>query len=537
MGGSGFFMGAPRRIQEELSSPWKHEVIFEINQLRAFIERRIKTALPDANGDIAVALVTGNKTGISEEIQQTLRVTGLAHILAISGLHMALVTLTVIWLVRGILARFSQLALHYPIKKIAVGAGFFSATFYLLISGGGVATKRAWIMISVMLLAALMDRRAITMRSVAISALFILLLSPQSLLSPGFQMSFAAVASLVAGYEILNKRRKDKNENLIIASKQPHWLIGSFKQILSYFVGIAVTSLIAGTATGFIAAWHFNQIAPLGLIANVLAMPIITIVVMPFVLASVLLMPYGLEYFALIPVAYGIEQVIAIATTIQSYSPAVPIHGLPHISLILFATFLTVLTVLKSKLRYTSLFLLPFIYYTWEKPEIPDIAIAENGRALAVKDEGGNLALLNTRRGSFVTDIWAKNWTQDGFAKIEVDEKSCNRERCVHTLPNNKKLHLVYNPDLLQSSCQTADILLAPRLWWVNCKAHKPELILKRYDFEQFGMHAIYFTSEATKPYRIETGLSKSQRPWQRTVRPIDEVRGNTPWRASGTDE
>jgi len=193
MGGSGFFMGKPTQKKTTHVLGYSEQFTVLVNRMRIVVEKRILQAMPNDTGKIAVALVTGNKTYIPNDVQESLRKTGLAHILAISGLHMALVTLTVIWCIRLVLAFLPNLVLHHPIKKWAVCAGFLSATGYLMLSGG-----------------------AITMRSVAISAVIILVLNPQSLLSPGFQMSFAAVTALVAGYEILNKRRKSQAENSFV---------------------------------------------------------------------------------------------------------------------------------------------------------------------------------------------------------------------------------------------------------------------------------------------------------------------------------
>ncbi|MEO1142644.1 MAG: ComEC/Rec2 family competence protein, partial [Pseudomonadota bacterium] len=350
LGGSGYFMGPPvmgKKLAEPNLSDWLHVLV---NRFRSRIEQRIRSALPDETGHVAIALVTGNKSGITEPIRQALRNTGLAHILAISGLHMALVTLTVVALIRHAMANIPSVALVKPVKKIAVCFGFVSATGYLMISGWGVATQRAWIMISVMLLAVLLDRRAITMRSVATAATIILLIRPESLFSPGFQMSFAAVTSLVAGYELITKYRFERRDIHPYAN-QTCWIFRTFKFINLYFGGIAATSIIAGLATAIFVAWHFHQIAPLGLLANLLAMPIVSLIIMPGVLFSVLLMPYGLESLALAPVSIGIGWVIDIAQRIDAVSPT-SITGVLHGNFIIcIVLFLITLTVLKTKLR------------------------------------------------------------------------------------------------------------------------------------------------------------------------------------------
>ena len=538
MGGSGFFMGRPSKSDLSYQTSWHELFAIQINKMRIAVEKRIITAMPDDTGKIAVALVTGNKTHIPDDVQETLRKTGLAHILAISGLHMALVTLTVIWCIRYVLALMPALVLKYPIKKWAVCGGFISATGYLMLSGAGIATQRAWIMISVMLFAVLLDRRAITMRSVAISAIIILLINPQSLLSPGFQMSFAAVTALVAGYESINKRRKARREDRFVPVSD-NLFVRATSGLFGYFTGIATTSLIAGTATAFIAAWHFHQVAPLGLLANLIAMPIVSIIIMPFVLFSVLLMPYGLEFIPLASVSLGINWVVEASKWVEGFSPNGNTGLLSRSAIFIFALFLISACVLKTRLRLFSF--MPFLAlpFALTQPKIPDVIISENGRAIAIKTENEKLGLLFPRGSKFVQTIWLKAWSGGEQEQLQLSKDQCNRERCIVTLPSSKVLHVLYNPKLIQSSCGRADILIAPRLWWVNCKARQPELVLKRYDFERFGTHALYIRNVTPKannetkklnqntPYSnivVETALPEASRPWHRRVTHPDDV-------------
>ena len=539
MGGSGFFMGRPSRVETVHPLSFGEQITVQINKMRIAVEDRIINAMPDTTGKIAVALVTGNKTRIPIDIQESLRKTGLAHILAISGLHMALVTLTVIWCVRFALVFIPNLALNYPIKKWAVSAGFVSATGYLMLSGAGIATQRAWVMISVMLLAVLMDRRAITMRSVAISAMIILLLNPQSLLSPGFQMSFAAVTALVAGYEFLNDRRRLKADDRFLSISQNIFVRGG-SGLLTYFSGIATTSLIAGTATAFIAAWHFHQVAYFGLLANLIAMPIVSIVIMPFVLFSILLIPYGLEFLPLTLVSSGIEWVVGISKWVEGLSPNGNTGLLPKSAMFIFVVFLISVCIFKTRLRLFSFIPLLALPFVLNSPAIPDVIIAENGRAVAIKTKEQKLGLLYPRGSKFVQTIWLKAWSGGEAQALNLSKEQCNRERCIVVLPSSKVLHIVYNPDMLQSSCNRADILVAPRLWWVNCKEREPELVLKRYDFERFGTHALYIKNVTTKanidakilnsktlPTKImvKTALPEPSRPWHRRVTHPDDIK------------
>lgn len=521
LGGSGFFMGRPK-VKSAKAIATSQLLSVTINRLRSVIESRMLAALPGPEGHVAVALSTGNKSGIPIAHRDVLRQTGLAHILAISGLHMAIVALTMIWLMRRILSLFPELVLHHPVKKWSVCTGFLAATVYLFLSGAGVATIRAWIMISIMLLAVMLDRRAITMRSVCVAACLILIFSPQSLLDPGFQMSFAAVASLVAGYETLNHRKRKQLED---SNPTPiaNTAFGRITRgIVRYWGGLAATSLIAGTATTMIAAWHFHQVAPLGLVANLLVMPIFTTAVMPLIMLALVAMPFGFEQLPLSLAGTAIEWTIAIATWVSSVSPVGITGILPQPYLIVFGVSLAILTLFKTRLRLIAFAPLAVFLPVFSAPERPDVLISENGRALAVMAEE-NIEVLWPRRNKFVTEIWEKAWGR--AVQLDPGNNACNRERCTIMLPQNLLLHLVYDPKLLNTSCQEADILLAPRLWWVNCKERSPSLVLKRGDFERFGSHALYIeqTPHGIRNIRVKTGLSEGNRLWSRSVPPIEE--------------
>ncbi len=531
IGGSGFFMGKPSHDMNtlpDLTSADQFRV--SINTVRMAIKKRIESALPGNTGKIATALVIGDRSGIPAEAQEALRATGLAHILAISGLHMALVALTTLWLLRVMFTLNANWALNYPIKKWAALGAFLLASIYLMISGFGVATQRAWIMISVMLVAVMMDRRAITLRNVSISAIIILLLDPSSLLGPGFQMSFAAVVALVSAYEAINRRRRDRLHETPF--RQYGWVASAIRGAAAFSGGLFITSLVAGFATSFIAAWHFHQIAPLGLLANMLAMPIVTLVVMPAVLFSIVMIPFGLDPYVLMLVSYGINAILDIALWVNSLMN-VAITGEQTAGLfILFLTGFGLLTLFKSRIRLAGVVILGSIPVFATSTNVPDILIAESGRAVAVKDAQGQLVTLISKRENFVTRIWGKAYSKGSISYAGLPSERCNRDQCVYELQSGLRFYLVYDPELLPNACNKADILAAPRLKWVNCREKTPQLILKREDFESLGAHEIYVQAQTMKPVqqtsvkstgsnknytiRVKTAFTQPKRPWDR---------------------
>lgn len=493
LGGSGFFMGKPdiKRLENvKQNHPPGTRITIFVNQLRLKIAGRIRDALPGESGDVAVALIIGDKTGIDNATNVSLRRSGLAHVLAISGMHMALVSLTMVWFVRFLLALNMKLALTQPIKNWAAVAGFVTASSYLLISGMSLATQRAWIMISIMILAAIVARKSITLRAVAVAALAIMIVQPESILSPGFQMSFAAVAAIVAAYEWLDER-KQKNFD----KPRPN-------RIFRFFGTLMFTSLIAGLATSFFAAYHFHRVAPLGVLTNLMAMPLVSVIVMPTALLSVLAMPYGLEQMSLVTMGAGVRQVISISDFVNSLGSNGVTGNLggPVLPLAFIGMFL--LTMLKTFLRLSGAVLLLATVFFWKGAPLPDILLSQDGRAIAIRNAPDQLAMMYPRRNKFIRDIWLRAFSNDQQGKlVQRNNKGaltnaftdiCNKDICTATTLQGARVYVVYDPALLPEACNKADILLAPRLRWVNCYEGRPALIIKRGQLEEFGSHAIY---------------------------------------------
>src|SRR6201989_787025 len=204
-----------------------------------------------------------------------------------TGYHMAVVAGVVFFAVRALLALIPALTVSFPIKKWAAGAALAAATFYLLLSGAEVATQRSFYMTAVVLIAVMVDRRAITFRTLALAAIVVLVLVPEALVHPSFQMSFAATLGLVARVQIGMPRLFATPENST-AAKVALW--GGRE-----LVTLALASLVAGLATTPYAAFHFHRITPYGVLANLAAMPVVSAVVMPAGILGLVAMPFGLD--------------------------------------------------------------------------------------------------------------------------------------------------------------------------------------------------------------------------------------------------
>ena len=248
MGGYGFAIRAPdSAIIDDMSLEEKTKRA--IVRFRYNLADHIREKAPQETAGLQAALLTGVRAYIPPEQTENLRVAGLAHVLAISGMHMGLLAGGSFWLAALILATISPLSRRYDVRKPAAIIGALAATGYLILSGASVATQRAYIMAIIVFLAVILDRRAFSMRSVMVAALVTLMFHPEALISVGFQMSFAAVAALVVVYREWQDRR----------GYVPR--LGLWARIKGNFTTLTVTSFVAGTATSGFAVLHFNRIA------------------------------------------------------------------------------------------------------------------------------------------------------------------------------------------------------------------------------------------------------------------------------------
>ena len=266
IGASGYALGKMQIVQPPISrDAWLHYATV-IDGIRETIDKRIRAAIPGDEGAIASALITGKRDAISTPVNDAMYISSLAHVLSISGYHMAVVAGMVFFFIRAGLALVPSLASRRPIKKWAAAAALIAAAFYLLLSGAEVATQRSFIMIAIVLVGILVDRPTLTFRTITIAAIGVLLLAPESVVQPSFQMSFAATLALIAAYQHGLPWRANSDTSL--GARVALW---GGREIF----GLALASFVAGLATTPYASYHFHRAAPYGVIANLLAMPVV----------------------------------------------------------------------------------------------------------------------------------------------------------------------------------------------------------------------------------------------------------------------
>lgn len=280
-----------------------------IDNLRHYIFMQIKNNMPEKTGNVAAALMIGEQKSIDHKTSDDMRKSGLSHVLAVSGLHLSLLSIICFFVIRYFLSCSSYLCQYYNTKKIAAYFALIATFLYLLISGAHISAVRAFIMVALVTLAILIDREVDAKRSVCIAAFVILFFVPEALLTPSFQMSFAAVLALVSSYELYCYIQQGK------AKKRNR---GVLEKLYFYFFATAFSSLIAGSATAIFVIYTFNNYANYSVIANVLVAPIVSIVIMPMVVMSFILMPLKIHFVPLFFLDHGISWMLKIAGYVSS---------------------------------------------------------------------------------------------------------------------------------------------------------------------------------------------------------------------------
>ncbi len=359
---------------------------------RLALSSRVQTALSGEPGAFAAAIMSGDRSGIGPETLRALRVTNLAHLLAISGLHMGLLTGFVFAVLRFGLNLWPSVGLRLPVKKLAAVLALAVAAGYLGLSGGNIATKRAFVMVAVGLLAVIVDRRVISLRSVALAATIVLVLWPEALLGPGFQMSFAATTALVVVFRFL----RDANFR-----KGPAWT--------RPITATVISSAVAGLATAPVAAAHFNQFAHYGLIANLAAVPLMGVLVIPAGVVAAVLMPVGLEAAALWVMGLGVRWILSVAGTVAEFEGARGTVISPDWQVLpLIAAGLAGFVLWQGRARVVGLAPVALGFALWIGTERPAVLIADNGALVGIMGAQGR-ALSKPRGGGFVAQNWLEN--------------------------------------------------------------------------------------------------------------------------------
>jgi competence protein ComEC len=496
IGATGFALAPPERLPGVPAS----DGLALLERLREGLAARIASRVDGAASGVSVALVTGLRTDIPKEAETDLRNSGLYHLISISGVHMSVVALGLFFTLRLLLALLPALALRFPIKKWAAGLTILGTFAYLMFTGAGVATIRSFVMVALVFLAVIADRRALTMRNVALAAALILIVLPESVLDPGFQMSFAATAGLIALYE---NWRGNRGEGFSLARIGP------------YFLAIVLSGLVAGIATAPFSIFHFQSATPLSLIANLVAIPVTDLVVMPAACLVYVLAPLGLDGPAIWLLGQGCALILLIAKAVAALPGAVQgiAAGPPAaLLLIVFAGLWLVLW----RTMWRGLAVAPALagLWLWVTAPTPDVLIDRTVSIVALRDASGRLGLIHGRGGSYEASTWLKrDGVQDATRRAEG--RRCDALGCVAPLAAGGLLAVSEDPASLDEDCATARILISTGAVRRPCTG--PALVIDRRQLAKLGPIAVFFREGS--PEILLANPALGSRPWTPQLR------------------
>lgn len=469
-----------------------------VETLRARMTARILSVLPGSDGGIAAALITGTRGTIAEADEAALRDAGLAHVLAIAGLHMALVGGGLFWVLRALLAAVPALALNYPIKKWTALAALGAASFYLVVSGAAAPAVRAFVMFAVAMLAVLVDRPALSMRGLALAAAVLLMLRPESIAEPGFQMSFAAVVALVAVAEWEQGRRPATPRGAV-------W---------RHARAIAMTSLIGSLATLPFALFFFGRATHYAVLGNLIAMPVMGFWVMPSAALAVLAMPFGLDAPLLRLMGLGIDVMLAMGRWVSglpgavSLSPAMPLAALAAIALGgLWCA------IWRTKRRWWGLAPMALGVALAVLTPRPDMLVAGDGTTVAVRGDDGLLHFLRPAKDKYAARDWLR---RDGDARDIADAVGLPGLRCdgggcvVHR--SGLTIAASTKPEALDDDCVLAQLLVST----ADVRCTGPKVVLGAQQLRTGQGFRVFLSSP---PHAQSVRAWRGDRPWV----PVDD--------------
>lgn len=407
----------------QIDCPQKTDIASHINQNRKNISAFISQTLNKDEAAIATALLTGNKNLISKHLYAQYRKAGLAHFLAISGLHIGLIATFFFLLARFVFSTVPFFALKFSTHKLAAFCAVLFAFAYLLLSGASLSERRAFIMVSLVFLGLIFDRKALSMRTIALAALIILILEPHALLQAGFQMSFAATTALIAIYEVYQPKIAFNKSSLT-------------QKIGLYFFSVIITTLIASLATLPYTIYHFRTFALYALLSNVLAAPVIAFIVMPFIFISLLLYPFSLGSYPLYIAGFGLSLINRLTGFVSSLPLAdLSVPPMPTFGLIFITLGGLWICLVQTKTRFFGviLILLGFISYAFIKT--PDVLYTADGQTVGfVNKQKGELIIFSKKKNDSLAQVWSQGFknvkTYKNLQSMKDISVACNHESC-----------------------------------------------------------------------------------------------------------
>lgn len=534
LGASGYFLTPPHVVSQQ--QDWRPGSW--LDNIRNRIASRIRSAIDGPEGEIAAALIVGVRAGIPERVNESLRRTGLAHILSISGLHMALVAAIAMGGIRCVLAAFPGFSSRRPTKKFAAAGALSLVSLYLLISGADIAAQRSFLMLAIMLIAVLVDRRALSMRNLAIAAVIVIAVSPHEIVGPSFQMSFAATAALVGIYGIWSSSKLAGS-----ISTRPRTrgkLASELARIMAGLIlGTVLTAIVAGLATSIFGAWHFQRVSPLSLFANLAVSPIVSLVVMPFAVLAMLAMPFGADPIFLTVMGKGLSLMLFVSDWLSERSPFDAVGVIPASSVLWLTVALLFASIPTTPLRWAAPIFAALGLVMLLNAELPDILVSEDATLVAAWGPEGTVHLNRRQSNSFTLDTWKralvadritepvnlkiadKNASNDDIAEALLSNVSkrrfiCAGELCLIEHSSGAIIAISTSLYVSPTLCAIADVVVIQKpSFQASCPKQNP-LIISSISLARYGTTAVYLRSlgHGVPTTKISHALKQPYRRW-----------------------
>jgi competence protein ComEC len=503
LGGSGFALGMAERVATtDPSGPLRH-----LQRLRERIGARFAVGIPGPAGTIAATLFTGMAGAIPAADHDAFRNSGLAHLLAVAGLHIGIVMGWAMFLTRAGLALCEWTALRWPTKQIGAFAALVAGGGYMVLTGMHVPIVRSFAMAGLYTMAVLLGRRAISLRGLGLAGVVLMLVEPQEVPGVSFQMSFGAVLALISGYEVLRPRLTALHGE------------GGWRGRLSVHLAmLALTSFLAGTASMPFGAYHFGRIQVYFVVSNMVAVPLTAFWVMPLGLLALPLMLVRLEFLVLPAMGWGIQAILWVARTTSVWPASVlPVPHAPAWGLALVGLGMAWLGLWRSRLRLAGI---PVLALGLASPLLArpaDILVSADARLIAVRTAAGVFAELGQGASRFIRDDWADYWGATAMQAMPRDGEAaggmirCDAAGCLLRPRADARAALLVRGAVSPTSCRAASVEVAAEPARGLCPRPWPALV-DRFTVWRYGAVAIWL--------RPQGAVVVSDRAW----------RGTRPW-------
>ncbi len=512
VGAVGSTLGPMRRLPPPGDASLSQRFYAAIDHARNRLATRVDQIIGGDEGAIAAAMVTGKRDFLSNDAKDLIREAGIFHIITISGVQMTLVAGIVFVVTRRLLALSPTLALRYPIKKWAALVAMAGSLFYDIATGSRVGTERALIMTLIVLGAVIMDRRALTMRNLAFAVLVVVAIEPETILGVSFQLSFAAVAALVAVMEARLAGRESDPDPFVPQRGKPPPRAPLAAHLIDRPVSLIVATACATSATASFMAYHFHDLSPYVLIGNPLTLTVIEFFAVPGALIGAALYPLGLDAPVWLYVGAGIKFILWAARFIAE-APASTLHlrafapyALPFLALaVMSATIWRTWTFRASAIPFALVGLIGATH----GPRY-DVIVAPSGDQAAVRDADGALQIVGKHFNAFAAEQWL---TADGDGRDPASARDpdapCDRLGCVADLPEGQALSIVIDPLAFDEDCARAEVVVSALTAPPGCKA---KLVLDEKALARLGAVGLGWSEEG---YTLASDRSSLQnRPW-----------------------